>query len=273
MAQASKALAHRTSTVTLATALSMAAIGAYAGLSGMVSMFTPAFLPIGLGLEVAKLVAASQLHRSRSAALQIALGALVVAAMVMSIAGMAGYISRHYVDHLHAAMAEVDGRSAGAREHVEALARRVAEDERQVKVIDDAANSTAARGRKAKATATEAWSARRAELARQLADDTAQFERAKVAAAEAGGDRDHALAEVQTVRYLARLVGLGDDVETAVSALSLAIAGMWDPFAVLLLVVATTSGQAKQPRARRRTTKTRPRKAPVAPVLRAVKIT
>jgi hypothetical protein len=262
MAQASKTLHHCASPVTLATALAMAVIGACAGLSGMVAMFTAAFIPIGLGLEVAKLVAASRLHqagRTMGAPFQIALGVLVLASMAMTIAGMYGYVSRHYADHLHAAMAAVDGRSAGAREHVDALARRVAEDERQVAAVDAAANAAAARGRKGMA-ASATLAPRRAELARQLAADTAALEQARVAAAEAAGDRNHALAEVQTIRYLAHVFGLGDDVETAVSVLSLVVACMWDPFAVLLLVSASAVETKRRP-ARRRVSKSQTKRA------------
>jgi hypothetical protein len=48
---------------TYATAIALATIGATVSLSGLVAMFGLAFLPIGLGLEVAKLVAARRIHQ------------------------------------------------------------------------------------------------------------------------------------------------------------------------------------------------------------------
>ncbi len=48
---------------TYATAIALATIGATVSLSGLVALFGLVFLPIGAGLEVAKLVAARRLHQ------------------------------------------------------------------------------------------------------------------------------------------------------------------------------------------------------------------
>src|SRR5260221_2862153 len=86
---------------TYATAISLATIGATVSLSGLVSMFGLAFLPIGAGLEVAKLVAARRLHQGHmSRGLKVSLLALIVACMTVTTIGMYGFISRCYTDRI-----------------------------------------------------------------------------------------------------------------------------------------------------------------------------
>src|SRR5258708_4476513 len=86
--------AHKTNYGTYATAIALATIGATVSLSGLVAMFGLAFLPIGLGLEVAKLVAARRLHQGNlHRALRATLFGLVAVCMAVTTGGVHGFIT------------------------------------------------------------------------------------------------------------------------------------------------------------------------------------
>lgn len=57
-------------------------------------------------------------------------------------------------------------------------------------------------------------------------------------------EQAHVSAEINTIRAVAALVGLGDDIPRAVNILAGILAVMWDPFAILLLVSAASASQS-----------------------------
>src|SRR5258708_36686645 len=104
---------------TYATAIALASIGAIVSLSGLVAMFGLAFLPIGLGLEVAKLVAARRIHQGHlTTGLRATLFALVAACMAVPTVGVYGFLSRPYADRVATMTRTTNPHPAEARERV-----------------------------------------------------------------------------------------------------------------------------------------------------------
>jgi hypothetical protein len=75
--------------VSVRVAIALAAIGATVSLSGLVGMFGLTFLPIGLGLEVAKLVAARRLRQGDlTGGLRATLIVLIAVCMAVTTVGI-----------------------------------------------------------------------------------------------------------------------------------------------------------------------------------------
>ncbi len=233
---------------TYATAIALATIGATVSLSGLVAMFGLAFLPIGIGLEVAKLVAAKRLQQGHLAGgLRVTLFALVTVCMAVTTIGVYGFISRAYIDRVATMTGTTDHALAEVAERVNVAEHQVADIDRQLARIDAPETRTVkvqVRGRTTETSvpvikdkaARPALEVRRAKAAGELADL-----RVELAGHEA--ERAHVEAEINTIRAVAAVVGLGNDPVLAVNILAGIFAVMWDPFAVLLLLASVRHDQ------------------------------
>src|SRR6266852_7783138 len=122
---------------TYATAIALASIGATVSLSGLVAMFGLAFLPIGLGLEVAKIVDARRLHQGHlTTGLRATLFALVTVCMAVTTIGVYGFISRGYADRVATMTRTTDHDLAEASERIKVAEQQVADIDRQLARID-----------------------------------------------------------------------------------------------------------------------------------------
>src|SRR6266481_4774127 len=122
---------------TYATAISLATIGGTVSLSGVVAMFGLAFLPIGIGLEVAKLVAARRLHQGNlDRGLRATLFGLVAVCMAVTTVGVYGFISRAYADRVATMTRTTDHALADAGERVKIAEQQVADIGQQIARID-----------------------------------------------------------------------------------------------------------------------------------------
>src|SRR6266446_4077431 len=122
---------------TYATAIALATIGATVSLSGLVAMFGLAFLPIGLGLEVAKLVAARRIHQGHlTGGLRATLFALVTVCMAVTTIGVYGFISRAYADRVATMTRTTDHAMADATERAKVAEQQVADIDRQLARLD-----------------------------------------------------------------------------------------------------------------------------------------
>src|SRR6266852_8688794 len=120
-----------------AVAIALATIGATVSLSGLVAMFGLAFLPIGIGLEVAKLVAAKRIHQGHLAGgLRATLFALVTVCMAVTTIGVYGFISRAYADRVATMTRTTDHDLAEASERIKVAEQQVADIDRQLARID-----------------------------------------------------------------------------------------------------------------------------------------
>ena len=253
---------------TFATAIALATTGATVSLSGLVSMFSLAFLPIGLGLEVAKLVAARRLHRGGlNAGIRGMLLILVTVCMAVTTVGVYGFISRGYADRVATMTQQNDHALAEASQRVKIAEHAVGSIDAQLARLDAPETKTVkikVAGRTTETTvpvvkdkaARAALEARRTAAAADLAD-----RRVELAGYQA--ERAHIEGEINTIRAIASAVGFGDDVGRAVNILAGILAVMWDPFAVLLLVA--SGGWAKeQPKPTRKKTARKVKRKKVA---------
>jgi len=91
------------------------------------------FLPIGLGLEVAKLVAARRLHQGHlTTGLRATLFALVTVCMAVTTIGVYGFISRAYADRVATMTQSTDHALADATERAKVAEQQVADIDRQL---------------------------------------------------------------------------------------------------------------------------------------------
>jgi len=233
---------------TYATAITLATIGATVSLSGLVAMFGLTFLPIGIGLEVAKLVAAKRIHQGHLASgVRATLIALVTVCMMVTTVGVFGFVSRAYTDRVATMTRTTDHALADAAERAKVAEQQVADIDRQLARLDTPETKTVkvkVGGRTTETTvpvmkdktARPILEARRAKAAGEVADLRVQL-------AGHQAERAHVEGELNTIRAVASLVGLGDDPVRAVNILAGILAVMWDPFAVLLLLASVRHEQ------------------------------
>jgi hypothetical protein len=240
---------------TYATAIGLATIGATVSLSGLVALFGLTFLPIGVGLEVAKLVAARRLRQGDlTGGLRATLIALIAICMAVTTVGIYGFISRCYTDRIATMTRSSDHDLAEASERVKVTEQSVASIDQQIARLDAPETKTVkvkVAGRTTETTVPvakdkagrAALEARRAKAATELADLRVQL-------ASRQAERAHVENEINTIRAIASAVGLSDDVGRAVRILAGILAVMWDPFAVLLLL---TVRRVERPKPARKT--------------------
>lgn len=266
--------------LTLATGVALALVSAPIAVSGLAAIFTPAFIPIGVGLEASKLVLAGWLHRRWKTSprlLRYGLLALVVVQMAFTAAGLAGYLSRAYLTAHTAAGASQRAESAASAARVGAQEQVVRGLEAQASEITGAIGAAVARGRANGAMALRDRLARdrsRIEAERRSAAATLNDLRAQAGAATQA--QAEAEAEAGTLVALAAVLGVEVAPAALIRLVTLTTAVVFELVTVLLIVAAgapTRATRAPARRAvRRRTPARRPR--PVTPAntnLRVVK--
>jgi hypothetical protein len=183
----------------------------------MTSIFVGAYWPVigmGVALEVGKLAAVAWLGHQRSTGLwglKVALAALVAVLMGLNAVGCYGFLAKAHIGHqiegdvaVAGRAADVDGRIAVQANVVTGLDRRIAQ-------IDKAIETATQRGRAAAAMQLAADQRRnRAELATQRDQANKTLAALKVEKASIEGQAKVADADLGPVRYLATLLGAGD---------------------------------------------------------------
>lgn len=230
------------------TALGLAAITAPISVMGLAAIFTPAFLPIGVGLEIGKLVTAAFLHRAKCHHVcRIVLYAILGVLMILTAFGLAGYMSRAYLDH----QAEIGGVSqhhlvhASAKlESQEQIVARLGSDVAQ---INTAISEATQRGRSNAAMKLRSKHVvERKELEARLRQAEQIVVGLKVERAGAETLRKRSESETGSIRHIAALFGVTVEVEQIVRVLTLLIAIVFELLTILLLVAGTTKRQRAQ---------------------------
>jgi hypothetical protein len=233
---------HTVAAVTLAAALALATCSAGFSIYGLTAIFAGAFWPViamGVALELGKLAAVAWLGQRRGGrALWCALVALVGVLMALNSIGVYGFLSRAHIAHAVAGELTVDARTAQVDAEIGVQASVVADLERRVAQIDDTISAATSRGRTKGALAIIAGQSRtRADLVTQRQAAAVKLADLKVRRAVVDGERRQVEADFGPVRYLATLIGVGDDA--TMRWFILAVALLLDPAAVLLLLAAT----------------------------------
>src|SRR5215468_7637363 len=233
--------------VTVATtvaALSLAAVSAGFSITGMTAVFVGAPLPVvgmGVALELGKLTAVACLgRRYGSAALRAALVALVAVLMGLNAIGAYGFLAKAHIGHQVEGETALAGRAADVDARLSVQAGVLADIDRRIAQIDSAVEKATDRGRTAVAMklADEQRKAR-ADLAGQRIKEAKALADLKVEKAGIDGQRRVAEVDLGPVRYLATLIGAGD--QDVLRWFILIVALLLDPAAVLLLLAAASA--------------------------------
>jgi len=235
---------HRIDRLTLLAALALATVSAGFSIYGMTSIFVGAFwavIGMGVALELGKLRAVTWIGRHGSApcwGLKGALAVLVLVLMGLNVVGAFGFLAKAHIGHLVEGDVAVAGRSADIDGRISVQADLVADLDRRIGQIDKAVDTATARGRTAGAMRLADDQRRnRAELATQRDQANKALAGLKIEKGKVEGDKMVAEADLGPVRYLATLLGAGD--QDVLRWFILVIALLLDPAAVLLLLAAT----------------------------------
>jgi len=250
---------------TLTAALALATVSAGFSITGMTSIFVGAYWPVigmGIALEVGKLSAVAWLGHQRGSAsrrLRAALAFLVAVLMGLNAVGCYGFLAKAHIGHqvegetaVGARLADVEARLAVQAEKVADLTKQIADLDaartietpsagnlRTATAINAQAAALAAAA-KLRAADDERRQAKRTSLADKLTVEAKALADLKIEKAKVDGDRKVAEADLGPVRYLATLLGAGD--QDVLRWFILVIALLLDPAAVLLLLAATRAG-------------------------------
>ena len=158
--------------------------------------------------------------------------------MALNAIGAYGFLAKAHIGHALAGGLAVSGRAADVDARVSVQVGVVADLDRRIAQIDTAVEKATDRGRTAVAMklADEQRKAR-ADLAGQRIKEAKTLADLKVEKAGIDGQRRVAEADLGPVRYLATLIGAGD--QDVLRWFILVVALLLDPAAVLLLLAAT----------------------------------
>jgi hypothetical protein len=235
---------HRIDRLTLLAALALATVSAGFSIYGFTSIFVGAFwsvIGMGVALELGKLRAVTWIGRNSSSptwGLKGALAALVIVLMGLNVVGAFGFLAKAHIGHEVEGDIAVAGRAADIEGRISVQADLVADLDRRISQIDGAVEKSTAKGRANAAMQLAADQRRnRAELATQRDQANTVLAELKIEKAKVDGDRKVAEADLGPVRYLATLLGAGD--QDVLRYFILVVSILLDPAAVLLLLAAT----------------------------------
>jgi len=246
----------------LIAALGLATVSGGFSITGMTAIFVGAYWAvIGMGgaLEVGKLAAVAWLGHQRGTAswrLQAALTILVAVLMGLNAVGCYGFLAKAHIGHQVEGDVAVAGRAADIEARLAVQAEKVADLTKQIADLDAARTietpsagnlrtasaisaqaAALAAAAKLRAADDERRQAKRTSLADKLMVEAKALADLKIEKAGAEGQRKVAEADLGPIRYLATLLGAGD--QDVLRYFILVVAVLLDPAAVLLLLAAT----------------------------------
>jgi hypothetical protein len=244
-------------------ALALATVSAGFSIVGLTSVFVGAFWPVvgmGVALELGKLSAVAWLgrHRETGWRLRAALVGLIAVLIGLNAIGAYGFLAKAHIGHQVEGETVVSARAADIEARLGVQAEKVADLTKQIADLDaartietpSAGNLRTASAISAQAAALAAAAkfrtadderrqAKRTSLADKLTVEAKALADLKIEKAKVDGDRKVAEADLGPVRYLATLLGAGD--QDVLRWFILVVAMLLDPAAVLLLLAATSA--------------------------------
>jgi hypothetical protein len=229
---------------TLVAALALATVSGGFSIYGMTSIFVGATVPVigmGAALELGKLSAVAWLghrHGSASWGLKASLTMLVAVLMALNAVGAYGFLAKAHIASALAGDLAVAGRSADTEARLSMQAGVVADLDRRIAQIDRAVETATSKGRTGSAMAlADQQRKTRTDLVAQRTNEAKALATLQVEKASVDGERRKVEADLGPVRYLATLLGAGD--QDVLRWFILVVAVLLDPAAVLLLLAAT----------------------------------
>jgi hypothetical protein len=166
-----------------------------------------------------------------------ALAALVLVLMGLNVVGAFGFLAKAHIGHQVEGETAVDARAADIEARISVQVDFVGDYDRRIAQIDGAVEKSTAKGRTNAAMQLAADQRRnRAELATQRDQTNKALAELKIEKARIDGDKKVAEADLGPVRYLATLIGAGD--QDVLRYFILVVALLLDPAALLLLLAA-----------------------------------
>jgi hypothetical protein len=229
---------------TLTAALALATVSAGFSITGMTSIFVGALYPVvgmGVALELGKLSAVAWLGHQRGSAswgLKASLTMLVLVLMTLNAVGAFGFLSKAHIASALAGDLAVAGRSADREARLSMQGAVVADLDRRIAQIDRAVETATSKGRTGSAMAlADQQRKTRGELVAQRTSEAETLATLQVEKAAVDGERRKVEADLGPIKYLATLLGAGD--QDVLRYFILVVALLLDPAAVLLLLAAT----------------------------------
>jgi hypothetical protein len=229
---------------TLSAALALATVSAGFSITGMTAVFVGATVPVvgmGIALELGKLSAVAWLGHRRSSgswALKLSLTMLVAILMTLNAVGCFGYLSKAHIGHQVDGDVAVAGRGADIEARLSMQAGVVTDIDRRIAQIDKAVDTATSKGRTGSAMAlADQQRKTRGELAAERIREGKALASLQVERAAVEGERRKVEADLGPIKYLATLLGAGD--QDVLRWFILVVALLLDPAAVLLLLAAT----------------------------------
>jgi hypothetical protein len=226
---------------TFAAALFLATVSGGFSIFGMTAVFAGAFWPVigmGIALEGGKLSAVAWLGRHARTAprrLKAGLVALVGVLMMLNAIGAYGFLAKAHIGHALAGDLAVAGRAAEIESRMSVQSGVVTDLDRRIAQIDGTVAAATQRGKIN--TALAAMEGQR-QARRSLTDErdraAATLATLQVEKASIDGERRMVEADLGPVRYLATLLGAGD--QDVMRWFIFVVALLLDPAAVLLLL-------------------------------------
>jgi hypothetical protein len=222
--------------------LCTATVSAGFSITGMTAVFVGATIPVvgmGVAFELGKLSAVAWLGRYRgSVPLRAALIILITVLMGMNAIGAYGFLARAHIGHQVDSDVLAAGRSPNVDARISVQTGVVADIDRRIVQIDSAVEKATSKGHTGSAMAlADQQRKTRAELVAQRTGEARTLAGLQVEKAAIEGDRLKVEADLGPVRYLATLLGAGD--QDVVRYFILIVALLLDTAAVLLLAAAS----------------------------------
>jgi hypothetical protein len=232
------------SAAALGTAVALASVSGFFGITGMTAIFAAAAVPVMIMtgvLEAAKLVTAAWLARHwRTAPLLLRLPLIAMVSLLMGLTavGTFGFLSRAHLDHRIMATEAIDHDAAPLQQRIALAAAAVQDVDGRIAQLDDMVKASTIRGRTKTAMALVNDQARsRGDLVAQRQTLATQLSNLKVEEAGITGQRARVANEAGPALYLAKLFG-SEDTEGTVRLITALLVLVLDPLAVLLTIAA-----------------------------------
>jgi hypothetical protein len=228
------------------TGIAISAVAAYYSIIGLTSIFAGAFWPIiimGSVLEVGKLVATSWLYNNWKQApflIKTYLFAAIGVLMLITSMGIFGFLSKAHIEQQLQL-------NTGVTEQVEILnseitlqQERIADLDKQIKVIDDSINKMIEKGQtKSSLAAAKQQKETRQALVDEKKTETDKLSQMKSQRIKLESEFKKIEAEVGPIKYVAELIyGSSDQeiVDKAIRFVIMLLIFVFDPLAILLLL-------------------------------------
>jgi hypothetical protein len=199
---------------TTMAALAFATVSAGFSITGMTAVFVGSFWPViamGVAIELGKLSAVAALPTLRGRALKTAIGILVGILMGLNAIGAYGFLAKAHIGHAVEGDVTSAGQTADIDARLSVQAGIVADFDRRLGQIDGAIEKATSKGRTAAAMALADQQRKvRGELVAQRTGEAKGLAVLQVEKAIADGERRKVEADLGPVRYLATLLGAGD---------------------------------------------------------------